>query len=169
MPKGWFPYAGWVGGGSASVDDSFSNSDSGLSGTLRYHGPLRRTPPSFTSATMLVNSTACTYVLSIGFNIRATFSGTTASPGRAAGGTVYSPRSPVPRNLRLNGTSAVPVSDSCSSKRSLFANAPCYEPAGGWTSDYLMLKRCRSTIAGNCGEPNRALGVAAFAWHLKPH
>lgn len=152
----------------ASVNDTFHNSDSGPVDSLNHDGPLRRTPPSFGTAILLVNPRACTHVLNLAFQSQAVFRGTTTNPGPAGGGTAYSPRSPVSRNLRLNGTAALPVRESCSAKRSLLGDVPCFAPAGGWTPDYLMLKRCRSTVAGNCDAPNRALGVATFAWHLKP-
>jgi hypothetical protein len=151
---GYYVFVGGSSGGSFAVDDA--NTGDG-EGTMKANGPSL---PII--AGLGGHAGPCRYQLSVSFRIRATPSGTAANGYSTTVGTTFT----TPQAKKLTGSTIVPAADDCDIT---YGTAGCAGFSGGWTTKFVMLKRCGATSAGTCPSADDTdFGDATISWSLSP-
>lgn len=161
-------FSGKASGGNLTIKDTFADTVENTQGKSVYSGPVANTLPNFGRATVGFDLDTCRYQVVVSFATKTKFSGDKAiSPPLSASGGAFGEAAKVPASLKLNGVSAPDAYQSCPDSP-LTTGKACYGFGGGWTTDFMTLKRCNSTQAVDCSPSGRKVGVATFAWHLSP-
>jgi len=161
-------FSGKASGGSLKIADTFADTLDNTEGRSSYSGEVENHGTSFGRASAVFDLNSCRYQVAVSFNTTTKFSGSDGiRPPLSASGGGYGPVSKVPASLKLNGTSSPDAFHSCAGSPFLTAGA-CYGFDGGWTTDFMNLKRCGSAQSVNCGPDDMKVGDALFAWHLSP-
>lgn len=162
--SGFTAFIGKGSGGSVTVDDTYANSGTSLTGSLSGGAP-----PTYASVILTLWPRVCQYQLLLSFGGRGVASGDASVPGTSVRAAAFTPRRPIPRSLKLSGSVSVKAYGSgCANPGGPPDEAGCYEYAGGWDSDFDMLKRCKSDVAVNCAPDDAPQGAAHLSWNLKP-
>lgn len=161
-------FSGKASGGNLKIDDTFADTRDNTEGRSSYSGEVDNRAPNFGQASAVFDLDRCRYQLEVSFNVRTKFSGDDAiRPPLSASGGAYGPVKKVPASLKLNGTSSPDAFHSCTGSPFMTGDA-CYGFDGGWTTDFMNLKRCGSAQSVNCGPDDQKVGDALLAWHLSP-
>jgi hypothetical protein len=159
-------FVGEASGGNVSVQDSFENTGTDLSGQALYGGRVSKKNGG--AANLVIDRKNCRYLFAPGFHVRPTFSG---DPGVNPGG--------------LIGFSALPEYDFArdslvlkdSQKSHLFEDScanltlkvSCVNLSTGWLGDYFRLQQCHSLDTSMCTlHPDDPIGHGDIHWHLRP-
>ena len=160
-------FTGKASGGNVTVNDTFDDSrESTAHSEYNYQHSLSNKRPNFGSATLLLDPKKCKYELTVGFSITAMFNGEIQGSDTVAGA-AYSDREHIPASLKLDGAVA-PHAYHGGCSDSLFSGTPCYDFSGGFANDFMTLFDCHSAQAVSCSSSDGPVGIAHFAWALKP-
>ena len=149
-------FTGKAGGGDLTIEDtSTDSSDHTKDSVLHYNGP-----PHFAAATLFLDPKKCKYQLTVSFAI--------PTPDRTAvRGLAFSKRNTIPASRKL-ASSEYPDGYYTCPGDPLLSGSACYQFGGGFATDFMTLFQCHSAQAVNCSSKEGPVGLATFAWHLKP-
>jgi hypothetical protein len=151
---GYYFYTGGSSGGSFTVNDASTGADEG---TMTASGPSL---PFI--AGLGGHAGPCLYQLSVSFRIRAAATGDAAVGYSSYIGSTFT----TPRSKKLSGSTVVPGAGDCDIT---YGSAGCVGFSGGWTTKFVMLKRCGATSAGQCQSlDDTDFGDATISWSLSP-
>jgi hypothetical protein len=158
-------FAGNATHGDVEIEDAFQNTGTGFSGRLSYSNPLTSHLPNKGEAGLVFDRRKkhCIYAFELSFQVKTTFTGEEeVKPDLSVTGSAAGRGKKIPKKLKLVGSSAVSIWDSCP------AGDPqgCYEIGGGWTSEFFTLFQCHSIVAVTCG--NKSPGTAELNWSISP-
>ncbi|HVP02756.1 MAG TPA: hypothetical protein VMT10_09315 [Solirubrobacteraceae bacterium] len=164
-------FTGKVRGGTVAVDDSYSQSlgTDSASGTFTHTGPA-----DAGDALVAINTSSCKYQFGADYLVyHGTYAGdeSLSTSGGASGGAVGE-REQLPANLHLVGGAGPDADSDCSTGPLLVSLGlkPCFEPGGGWWTDFQELYLCRSlppTSGCDASKPG-PFGSASLVWVLMP-
>lgn len=168
LSGGYALFTGKVSGGTVTVDDTFVDTGSTLSGKETYSGPLTNKPPNYGTAFLALDQSTCSYQLTLGYGVATNFQGDEQiNPGTSAGASAYSEMEAIPKDFHLIG-GAGPDADinTCPDPRT--TKMSCYDFGGGFAVDFGTLFECHSVVASSCESGGQIPGSTSFIWVLLP-
>jgi hypothetical protein len=159
-------FVGEASGGNVSIQDSFENTGTDLSGQANYSGPVSKKGGG--AAELVVDRNKCRYLFQAGFHVRPTFSGDSViNPGSLVGFAAEPEVDSVGAGLTLKDDQTLHLLEAPCAITSFMGS--CANLGTGWLGDYFRLAQCHSLDTSKCTlHPDDPIGHPNIHWHLKP-